>query len=254
MINSGISRSFESRRRGRGGMGTPLRLTFSRRVLRLPRAEVAKKYKTLRGAPIPPRRLRRARKQLLDLGSAGESWAGLATWAWVGGLRIRWVTLGKGMALAGVGLLALQVVPSLLRPPKPPPLAGDVGLPRVKVEPADVEAPPKAETPSPTMPKPRRHRHLPKSKNHPGLRGGTASSKPTPRRHLRKKKKPKPKQMAAPERSPAAPAPPPPSSPPASSPPPTLEPSPAPPPASSPPPPPEPAPSANDGSVEFAPH
>jgi len=52
--------------------------------------------------------------------------------------------LGKGVALAAVGLLALQVVPGLLKPPAPAPLAGDVGLPQVKVEQAGSRTPPKA--------------------------------------------------------------------------------------------------------------
>jgi hypothetical protein len=46
------------------------------------------------------------------------------------GIRVRWRALGKGAAVAAVGLIALQLLPGLLRPPEAPPLASDVGLPR----------------------------------------------------------------------------------------------------------------------------
>src|ERR1700679_494078 len=148
------------------------------------------------------------------------------------GVRIRWMTLGKGMALAGVGLLALQVVPSLLKPPAAPPWAGDVGLPRVKVERTAVETAPKAAPSKPVQVKPRPRPHLAKAPDHPGLRGGIASSKPKPAHRIRKKTKSR--QAGTPDPSPASPAPPPPSPPPVPSPPPTPEPPPAPLPASSP--------------------
>src|SRR5690349_7204693 len=49
-------------------------------------------------------------------------------------VRVRWSQ--AGLAILGVAglLLALQVAPSLLKPPKPPPLPADVGLPRVEAE------------------------------------------------------------------------------------------------------------------------
>jgi hypothetical protein len=49
----------------------------------------------------------------------------------VTGVRIRWAVLAKVAAIAVGGLAALQVLPGMLRAPEPPPLAADVGLPRV---------------------------------------------------------------------------------------------------------------------------
>jgi hypothetical protein len=46
-------------------------------------------------------------------------------------LRIRWSAAWKLLLGVGLVLLALQVAPSLLRPPEAPPLEDDVGLPRV---------------------------------------------------------------------------------------------------------------------------
>ena len=45
------------------------------------------------------------------------------------GLRIRWSIAGRVVLIAVIGLLAL----SLLRPPAPPPVPADVGLPKVAV-------------------------------------------------------------------------------------------------------------------------
>jgi hypothetical protein len=50
----------------------------------------------------------------------------------VGGIRIRWGALGRFAAIAAAGLAALQILPGLLQAPQPPPLARDVGLPRVR--------------------------------------------------------------------------------------------------------------------------
>src|SRR5919106_916856 len=50
------------------------------------------------------------------------------------GLRVRWSAAAKGALLVGSGLLALFALPGLLKPPEPPPLPADVGLPRVAVE------------------------------------------------------------------------------------------------------------------------
>jgi hypothetical protein len=49
----------------------------------------------------------------------------------MGQLRIRWGWLARGAGVLAGGLLALQVLPGLLAPPEAPPLAADVGLPRV---------------------------------------------------------------------------------------------------------------------------
>ncbi|MGN6216725.1 MAG: hypothetical protein ACTHN7_07190 [Solirubrobacterales bacterium] len=55
------------------------------------------------------------------------------------GVRVRWARAGKAAAIAIAGLVALQALPGLLKPPAPPPLEADVGLPRVvPKEPAPV--------------------------------------------------------------------------------------------------------------------
>lgn len=46
-------------------------------------------------------------------------------------MRIRWVGIAKGAVILAAVLLTLQVLPDLLRPPQPPPLEADVGLPRI---------------------------------------------------------------------------------------------------------------------------
>jgi len=48
------------------------------------------------------------------------------------------------VAVAAALLLSLQALPALLRPPEPPPLGADVGLPRVVHAPAE-PPPPAAE-------------------------------------------------------------------------------------------------------------
>src|SRR4051812_44404580 len=45
-------------------------------------------------------------------------------------MRVRWTSAGKFAAAAVGVLLALQALPALLKPPAPPPLPPDVGLPR----------------------------------------------------------------------------------------------------------------------------
>ena len=42
----------------------------------------------------------------------------------MGAVRVRWSALARWLAAAALTLLALQALPSLLRPPAPPPLAG----------------------------------------------------------------------------------------------------------------------------------
>ena len=50
----------------------------------------------------------------------------------MGAVRVRWSTLARWVG-GGLGvLLALQALPSLLRPPAPEPLAADIGLPRLR--------------------------------------------------------------------------------------------------------------------------
>jgi len=49
----------------------------------------------------------------------------------MGGVRVRWRAVGKAAAIAAAGLAALALLPSLARPPVPPPLPRDVGLPRI---------------------------------------------------------------------------------------------------------------------------
>jgi hypothetical protein len=52
-------------------------------------------------------------------------------------VRIRWRGVARAAAIVVVALIALRVVPSLLRAPEPPPLGRDVGLPRAKVAPVE---------------------------------------------------------------------------------------------------------------------
>lgn len=147
--------------------------------------------------------------------------------------------MGKGAVALAAGLVALQVLPGLLRPPQAPPLAADVGLPRVAGAERELvirEAEPKPR-PQP-KPKPLRAH---------GLSAATAVIGTKPRRRVPKRrpveslshterKSPAPSQPVptpAPEPPPYAPPP---------------EPEPVPAPAPDPPPPP------SDGSVEFAPH
>jgi hypothetical protein len=163
----------------------------------------------------------------------------------MGGVRIRWRALAKLAALVVGAVAALQVLPALLKAPAPPPLARDVGLPRVKPapvqtrgsfpthevdkEPRDSQARHRAALPPDVISSlPRRH-HAPKPKT----------------KRSQRSKAPKtllvPKPVTAPpppiESAPPAPVEPPP------------------PPAPAPPTPlPQPPPPPADGSEEFAPH
>lgn len=47
-------------------------------------------------------------------------------------VRIRWRGVARIAAIVLIGLLALRLLPGLLRAPEPPPLAADVGLPQAK--------------------------------------------------------------------------------------------------------------------------
>src|SRR6186997_2523525 len=139
------------------------------------------------------------------------------------------------MAIAAGVLLALQALPALLRPPEPPPLAPDVGLPAVVPQ-----------RPEPTTPPPHELHQIP---HLPG-RNFDAVRKRDPRRAVissrprRHRRPPAPPPRPWPEPAPPA-APAPPSALPA--PPPTPESVAAPSPAPAPPPPPP----ADDGSEEF---
>jgi len=129
-------------------------------------------------------------------------------------LRIRWRSAWKPLAIAAIALLALRTLPALLTPPNPPPLAEDIGLPKVDVPAAERDAKPR--------PKGKERRH------------------PRHRPHRTQRVKHESRQTPAPPASEPAPAPPPtPATPPA--------PAPPPPSAASPPP-------TSDGSLEFAPH
>jgi len=149
----------------------------------------------------------------------------------VGSVRIQWQVAAKVAGIAVACLLALQTLPSLLRPPAPPPLAKDIGLQGISVQPkpqlervapgGELRSPEAAEG---KAPKRRPHR--------PGTRSSAQGKEGAPRRQ-----------------DPLAPAPVPPSPPP----PPSPAPSPPPPIPSSPVPPPPPPP-PSDGSLEFAPH
>jgi hypothetical protein len=47
-------------------------------------------------------------------------------------VRIRWRGVARAAAIVVVGLIALRLLPALLRAPEPPPLGADVGLPKAK--------------------------------------------------------------------------------------------------------------------------
>jgi len=157
----------------------------------------------------------------------------------MGGIRVRWRALAKLVAIVAAALAALQLLPDLLRPPVPPPLARDVGLPRVKVEPSAKRQQVAGQEPVARKPLPRDvissvpHRHVAPEP------GRMAAKKPGANRH----RHPAPPVPSAP----AVETPPPP---PAESPPPVST-TPAPPPS---PPPPAPTQPPGDGSEEFAPH
>src|SRR3954453_8912192 len=54
-------------------------------------------------------------------------------------MRVRWTSAAKATAIAVAALVALQALPALLKPPEPPPLAPDVGLPQRVVKDAEPE-------------------------------------------------------------------------------------------------------------------
>jgi len=156
------------------------------------------------------------------------------------GLRVRWRAVAKGAAIALGGLLAVQLAPKLLKPPEPPPVPADVGLPHVAVKPAQPRpglgrvvsgggVPRRAEPSEGKAPKRRAHRPFARRRSQPKRDSPTRRQDPPARR-------------PAPEPSPASPS--------VSVPAPVPEPTPAPAPAPAPPAPAVP----DDGSIEFAPH
>ncbi|HET7589061.1 MAG TPA: hypothetical protein VFK14_02580, partial [Solirubrobacterales bacterium] len=52
------------------------------------------------------------------------------------GVRVRWAGVGRAAAIGVVALVGLRLLPGLLAPPGAPPLAKDVGLPRLVGPPA----------------------------------------------------------------------------------------------------------------------
>jgi hypothetical protein len=73
----------------------------------------------------------------------------------MGDVRIRWRGVAKVAAIALVGLLAVRLLPSLLRAPEPPPVAADVGLP--KATPVTDVPRPAGTTRATDVPRPARH-------------------------------------------------------------------------------------------------
>lgn len=161
----------------------------------------------------------------------------------MGRVRVQWRSVAKVAAALAAGLAALQVLPALLKAPEAPPLASDVGLPRLHVprEPAVEIREPK-----------RRPKRQPKLRRSDDISAATATIGTTPqnrprRRGRRGRRGELPSHTG--RKSPAAPPPPafePPPYVPPPEPPPAPEPAPAPAPQPTPPP--------TDGSVEFAPH
>jgi hypothetical protein len=163
----------------------------------------------------------------------------------MGAVRIRWRGVARVAAIVLFGLVAVRLLPGLLRAPEPPPLAADVGLPKV----APVVAPVADAAPH-TRTRPRR----PRRKPHPRpVRDAPAASavigshrKPRIERHREHLKRRSHKPLPAAAKAPESPPPPPHEYAPPPAPAPIPEPLPEPEPA--------PAPTPDDGSEEFAPH
>jgi hypothetical protein len=167
-------------------------------------------------------------------------------------VRIRWRGVARVAAIFVVGLIALSVVPRLLRAPGPPPLGRDVGLPKAAVgRPVRV-----IREPSPPRRRKPRRRNKSRARHHavPDAPAATAKIGTRTRRHHarrshRSSSASEPTHFPGPEPGPE---------PVESAPPPAPEyvapapPEPAPTPLPEPPPTPESVP--GDGSEEFAPH
>lgn len=153
----------------------------------------------------------------------------------MGGIRVHWRGVGKVAAVVVGAIVALRVLPGVFEAPEVPPLAPDVGLPRVVR--MDEEEPPvvvrKATPPRPRV----------RAKPSHGVEAATAVIGTTRRLQAKPHRSP---DRARQLEKPTPPPPPPPPVPP------------APEPTGSIPvgPPPEPAPEPvpSDGSMEFAPH
>jgi hypothetical protein len=164
----------------------------------------------------------------------------------MGRVRVQWRGVGKVAVAAVLGLAALQVLPGLLRPPQAPPLAADVGLPRVSGGEREI-----AIREADAKPRPRRPPHPRRADGVSAATAviGTTPQEPRPKRSRRKGRvefvRPLRTKSIRPSASTPAPAPeappyvPPPAPPPA----PEFVPAQAP----------EPPPPPGDGSVEFAP-
>src|SRR3954468_19253068 len=160
-------------------------------------------------------------------------------------VRVRWTSAAKAAAIAVGALVALQTLPALLKPPAPPPLAPDVGLPQPVVRDAEPELHQQIH-PAEVEVDAVRRRGLERPRGRTGVGPATVVSRSGRRLHRRRRH---PQPMRAPAPTPAAPTPTAPAPEPA-----TYVPPPTPVPVA---PAPEPAPSApapvGDGSEEFAP-
>jgi len=136
-------------------------------------------------------------------------------------------------------LLALKAASSLLRPPDPPPLPPDVGLPRVAVTPAP--------EPASASHGKRRHAHLGRVASGRGGRLSAEAAEGGASSHMARHPSARSSAKRKPGRPPRR------QDPPADAPGPLPEPPPAPTPTPEPPPVPS-APPPGDGSMEFAPH
>lgn len=155
----------------------------------------------------------------------------------MGNLRVRWQSAARALAALAAAGLAITLAPGLLKTPEPPPIAADVGLPRVIERTGSSPRPPEPRAPrvglgrAKALPA-RRHRH------HRPKDAGAAIPKPPS----------VPQKSPLPQKLPPGDGP----TPPAYVPTPSPTPVPAPPPVPAPTP--QTAPAPTDGSEEFAPH
>ncbi len=181
------------------------------------------------------------------------------------GLRIRWRLAAKGAAVVAAGFVALQLAPSLLKPPVPEPLPADVGLPQTTAIPSRV---PIARGGSQDREFPPVHRRSParsgkfsRAESHIGrvVRGGGVSRRAEPSEGevpSRRRRDPSARRRSQPKRGTPTTRQDPPAvaSEPSVVPPEAAVSTPPPIPESAPPPPPSPSEPPDDGSMEFAPH
>jgi hypothetical protein len=168
-------------------------------------------------------------------------------------VRIRWRGVMRVVAIVAVALIALHLLPGLLRAPEPPPLTADVGLPRAKTltgasrrkaRPAATVPPHRATKPSTRLRRGQRTRSRPVpdapastavigSRHRPRHGGGSPATYPAPTAEATPPAESSPSQVPEYVPPPAPPEP-------------GVEPPPEPTPPSS--------PAPGDGSEEFAPH